>query len=80
MSQLKVEQRKEAKRHVKETVRKEKAARAIYSAVGILLLVAVIGWAGYSVARSIANRVPTSYSYETADLTAISDYTNGLTE
>lgn len=76
MSQAKVDQRKEAKLHMKENVRKEKIKRTIISAVTIVLFVGIVGWAVYSVGTSIYSAARSNHPKQEIDLTPLTDYMN----
>lgn len=74
MSQEKVDRYKEYKANKKEILKKEKRMRKIEYTVAVVVLVAVIGWLGYSVydtATDPANQEKVEY---TLDTTAVDDY------
>ena len=81
MSQAKVEHNKELKRNRKKLVKKQRRSETMAKAVGVLAVCAVVGWIGYSVyglyEQAHANDpLPTV----AADVSAIEDYVDGLTE
>lgn len=76
MSQAKVDKYKEQKAKRKETMKKEKRAALIRSCVAGVVLVAVIGWVGYSgVTYYLNNRPRPSVD---VNYTSIADYTDGF--
>ncbi len=78
MSQAKVDQRKAAKKNVKKEVKKEKCIRAIYSCAGILILCALLCWAGFSIYKGVTANKEATLEHITADTNAITDYLNEL--
>ena len=75
MSQAKVDQKKELKANRKQIVALQKRKRMLTICCGWVLLVAVLGWAGYSAYGIYESKQPAIYT----DLTAINDYTSSLT-
>ncbi len=75
MSQAKVDRKKELKTNRKQIVAREKRRHTITVLCGWALLIAVIGWAGYSAYGVYENSRPAVYT----NLTAINDYMNSLT-
>ena len=76
MSQEKVERYKEQKANRKEIMKKEKRARILRNTLSSVVLVAVLGWVGYSgVAYYIAHRPRPSVD---VNYTSISDYVEAL--
>ncbi|MGN0342769.1 MAG: hypothetical protein ACI4DO_08240 [Roseburia sp.] len=76
MSQAKVDRYKEQKKNRKKIMRREKIASVLRKCVGTLVVLAVIGWAGYSAVSMYQAKQPTSYTE--VNITAISDYINNL--
>ena len=77
MSQEKVNKYKEQKANRKEIMKKEKRASIIRNSVASVILVAVIGWVGYSGVTYIIKHWPR----EEVDVnyTSVADYVEGLT-
>ncbi len=78
MSQEKVAKYKEAKANRKETMKKEKRARVIRKSVAGVILVAVIGWVGYSAVGFYLDNQPRQ-TVE-VDYEALDTYLEGLDE
>lgn len=76
MSQEKVDRYKSEKANRKETLKKKKYKSIIGSICGIALLIAVVGWGGYSAYHRYETSKPTNYI--DVDTTAINDYQNSL--
>ena len=77
MSQAKVDARTEAKLHMKENMRKEKIRSRVTATITIVLLVAIVGWALYSIGSNIySNYESTHHPKQEIDLTALTDYMN----
>ena len=76
MSRAKVEQYKIDKANRKKTMAKEKAKHAAVKACAWIILIAVVGWAGYSGFRYYGAKKPAKAVY--TDVTALSDYVEGL--
>jgi len=76
MSQEKVTKYKEEKANRKETVKKQKRAKLIRNSVMGVLLIAIIGWVGYSAVISYQENKPRQEAE--IDYTAIDEYSNGL--
>lgn len=78
MSQQKVESRKQDKLNRKNDVKKEKMQRGLIIAAAIVVLLAVIGWAGYSIYQKASSA--NSNANETVDVNidAISDFVDNL--
>lgn len=75
MSQAKVDARKQAKLHMKENMRKEKIKRTVTTTITVILFVAIVGWALYSVGTNIYNSYQeTHHPKQEIDLTALTDY------
>ena len=72
MSQAKVEQYKKDKANRKKIMKKEKAQRVAGRVCLCAILVAIIGWAGYSGYQYYENSRPTETFY--ADTSALTDY------
>ena len=77
MSQEKVDKYKEQKANRKETMKKAKRASLIRNAVTSVVLVAVIGWVGYSGVTYVINNRPRP-SVD-VNYTSVADYIEGLT-
>lgn len=78
MSQEKVAKYKEAKANRKETMKKEKRAKMLRNGIAGLVVVAVIGWVGYSAVDYMQNNIPGTPVE--VDYTAITEYTTGEAE
>ena len=76
MSQAKVEQYKKDKANRKKTMKKEKMQRIAGRICACVILVVIVGWAGYTGYQYYEQNRPTKTIY--ADTTAISDYVKGL--
>lgn len=79
MSQAKVDRYKKEKANRKKNMQKEKMARIAYSAIGIVIAVAIVSWAGYSVYNR-ANGTDSENGSPTVEVNtdAIDDYLSGL--
>lgn len=77
MSQAKVEQYKKDKANRKKIMAKEKAQRIAGKTVAWVILLAIIGWAGYTGVEYYQSKQPVETVY--TNLSAVSDYLNGLT-
>lgn len=77
MSQEKVDKYKEQKANRKETMKKAKRASLIRNVVTSVVLVAVIGWVGYSGVTYVINNRPRP-SVD-VNYTSVADYVEGLT-
>ena len=78
MSQEKVNKYKEQKANRKETLRKAKRASLIRNIVAGVVLVATIGWVGYSAVDYYQNNQPRE-SVE-VDYSAVDDYLESISE
>jgi hypothetical protein len=76
MSQAKVEKYKQEKANRKKTMAREKAGRIAGRACAWVILLAIVGWAGYSSYSYYQDNLPSETYY--ADVSALSDYLNGL--
>lgn len=76
MSQEKVERYKEQKANRKEIMKKEKRARVIRNSVAAVMLVAVVGWIGYSAVDFYLDNLPREEVE--VDYSALSDYEDAL--
>lgn len=76
MSQAKVDQYKKEKANRKQIMAKEKAQRAAGRICAWVVLIAIVGWAGYSGVSYYQSKQPVKTVY--TDLTALTDYVNGL--
>lgn len=76
MSQAKVDRYKEEKANRKKTMEKEKMLRRVKMAVGVLVAVVIVGWAGFSGYRVYENNKPMKTIY--TNLSAIEDYMTTL--
>lgn len=72
MSQQKVDQYKKEKYNRKQQLQKEKRQRFLYSIIGGVAAVAIVGWIGFSVYSRVEANRPVSYTEVSLD--AISDY------
>lgn len=77
MSQEKVDRYKEQKANRKETMKKAKRAELIRNCVASVVLVAVIGWVGYSGVTYIIKHQPRPEV--DVNYTSVADYVEGLT-
>ena len=77
MSQEKVNKYKEQKANRKETMKKEKRAALIRNIVAGVVLVATIGWVGYSGVTYIIKHLPRPEV--DVNYTAVADYVESLT-
>lgn len=76
MSQAKVERYKEEKANRKKTMKKEKITRIVRNSIAIVVVVAALGWVGYSGVTYIIDNQPRE---EVAvNYTAVSDYETAL--
>lgn len=76
MSQAKVDRYKEEKANRKKTIAKEKMLRRVKMAVGVLVVVVIVGWAGFSGYRVYESNKPMKTIY--TNLSAIEDYMTTL--
>ena len=76
MSQAKVDRNKEQKANRKQTVARQKRQHTLTIFCGWALLVAVLGWAGYSAYGIYQGNQPAVYT----DLTSINDYVSSLSD
>lgn len=76
MSQAKVEQYKKDKANRRKIMRKEKMQRVAGKVCVWVVLLAIIGWAGYSGVSYYLSKQPVKSIY--ANLSAVTDYINGL--
>lgn len=74
MSQAKVDQRKELKANRKQIVARQKKHHMLTLCCGWALLIAVLGWAGYSAYGIYESNQPAVYT----DLDSINDYVSSL--
>lgn len=78
MSQAKVEKYKEQKANRKQTMKKEKLQKILRNSVAAVVVVAALGWVGYSGVVTIIDNIPRE---EVAvDYNAISNYESALSE
>lgn len=77
MSQEKVERYKEQKANRKKTMKKAKRAMVIRNTIASVVLVAVVGWVGYSGVAYIIDNQPREEVE--VDYTAVADYEKTLT-
>ena len=76
MSQEKVAKYKEEKANRKEIMKKQKIAKITRNSIVTLVLVAVVGWVGYSAVAYYQDNKPRK-TVE-VDYAALNEYTNGL--
>lgn len=76
MSQAKVEKYKEQKANRKQTMKKEKIQRIVRNSVAAVVVVAALGWVGYSGVTSIIDNIPREEVK--VDYNAISNYESAL--
>ena len=77
MSQEKVNKYKEEKANRKEIMKKAKRAEILRNAIASVVLVAVIGWVGYSGVTYIIKHQPRPEV--DVNYTSVADYVEGLT-
>lgn len=77
MSQEKVDRYKQEKANRKKTLAKEKRLRIAGIICGWAVVIAIVGWAGYSAYNAYENSKPMETVY--ANLDAINDYMTSLT-
>lgn len=77
MSQKKVERYKEQKANRKKTMKKEKVQRILRNSVASVVVVAVLGWVGYSGVTYIIKNQPREEVK--VDYTEVSNYESLLT-
>lgn len=80
MSQAKIDARKEAKKHLKENIRKEKLKANLITAAVILVFAAIVGWAAYSLGTSIYQSYRANQPAQEIDLTPLTDYMTEVSE
>ena len=78
MSQEKVTKYKEAKANRKETMKKQKQAKMIRNTVMAVVVVAVLGWVGFSAVDYYQKNQPRE-SVE-VDYSAVDDYLESISE
>ena len=76
MSQAKVEKYKEQKANRKQTMKKEKLQRIVRNSIAAVVVVAALGWVGYSRVTSIIDSIPREEVK--VDYNAISNYESAL--
>ena len=76
MSQEKVLKYKEEKANRKEIMKKQKIAKITLNSITAVVLVAVLGWVGYSAVAYYQDNKPRE-AVE-VDYAALNEYTNGL--
>lgn len=76
MSQEKVAKYKEEKANRKEIMRKQKIAKIARNSITAVVLVAVIGWVGYSAVAYYQDNKPREVVE--VDYATLNEYTNGL--
>lgn len=76
MSQAKVEKYKEEKANRKKTMKKEKIARILRNSIASVVVVAALGWVGYSGVTYIIENQPRPELE--VDYTAVSNYESAL--
>ena len=76
MSQAKVEKYKEQKANRKQTMKKEKLQRIVRNSIAAVVVVAALGWVGYSGVTSIIDNIPREEVK--VDYNAISNYESAL--
>ena len=76
MSQAKVEKYKEQKANRKQTMKKEKLQSIVRNSIAAVVVVAALGWVGYSGVTSIIESIPREEVK--VDYNAISNYESAL--
>ena len=76
MSQAKVEKYKEQKANRKQTMKKEKLQSIVRNSIAAVVIVAALGWVGYSGVKSIIESIPREEVK--VDYNAISNYESAL--
>ncbi|MBU9737278.1 hypothetical protein [Diplocloster agilis] len=77
MSQEKVDRYKKEKANRQKILKKQKVERIVLKVVAVVILVAALGWVGFSV-YDIVQKRPVETAY--VDLSAVDNYMNGLEE
>lgn len=77
MSQAKVEKYKEQKANRKQTMKKEKVQRIVRNSIAAVVVVAALGWVGYSGVTTIIDNIPREEV--NVDYNAVSNYESALT-
>lgn len=77
MSQAKVEKYKEQKANRKQTMKKEKIQKIVRNSIAAVVVVAALGWVGYSGVTTIIDNIPREEVK--VDYNAISNYESALT-
>lgn len=77
MSQEKVDKYKAEKANRKQNLKKEKYKLIAGRICAVVVVLAIIGWGGYSIYTRYEDTKPTNYI--DVDTSAISDYQNSLT-
>lgn len=78
MSQEKVAKYKEAKANRKETMKKEKQAKMLRNSIAGLIVVAVVGWIGFSAVDYFSKNTPRTEVE--VDYSALQEYSEVETE
>lgn len=78
MSQEKVERYKEQKANRKQTMKKQKRVRLLTNSIAAVVVVAALGWIGYSGVTYIIDNQPRPELE--VDYTAVSNYESALTK
>lgn len=78
MSQKKVDEYKRQKANREQIMKKEKRMRALSRCVAVLVLVAIVGWLGYSVYGQVEKSQEAKVTETVMDASAIDGYLNGL--
>ena len=76
MSQAKVEKYKEQKANRKQTMKKEKVQSIVRNSIAAVVVVAALGWVGYSGVTTIIDNIPREEVK--VDYNAISNYESAL--
>ena len=80
MSQAKVDKHKEEKRNRQQLMKKEKREWMMVKLGGLVLALAIVAWAGFSVYQMINAPEEGVHQEYTVNLDAITEYVNGLPE
>lgn len=78
MSQAKVDRYKQEKANRKKIMKQEKIKKAIASAAGTVVCIAVLGWIGYSAYGFYHSQKAANPTQTEVDLSAAQDYLSSL--
>lgn len=78
MSQAKVDRYKAEKANRKKTMKKEKALRTLYTAIGSLVCLVIVAWIGYSAYGYFRAEDTKTATRTEVNVDALTDYLSGL--